>query len=92
MKATMTIAAMCGPLSPGRRVAHDINNVLFVLFGRCDNMREQLPADHPVHADIDAIAMAAERLQALVADVRALEGASVEADPPDCTDSSVPTP
>jgi len=91
MKASVTIAPM-SPLSPGRRVAHDINNLLFVLFGRCDNMREQLPGDHPVHADIDAITMAAERLQALVADVRALERASDEADPDDCTDSSGQTP
>ena len=76
-------------LTPFRRVAHDINNVLFVLYGRCDNMRDQLPGDHPVHADIDAITMAAERLQSLLAVIRALE-------PPepgdDCTDSSASTP
>ena len=77
------------PLTPGRRVAHDINNLLFVLYGRCDNMRDQLPEDHPVHADIDAIAMAAERLQALVADVRALDRSPL---PVDCTDSSGSTP
>ena len=60
-------------LSPARRVAHDINNVLFVLYGRCDSMRDQLPNDHPAHADIDAITMAAERLQSLIADIKALE-------------------
>ena len=71
-------------LSPGGRVAHDINNVLLVLYGRCDSLRDQLPGDHPGHADIDAIIMAADRLQSLIADVRALDR-SVEQD---CTDSS----
>ena len=72
-------------LTPGQRLAHDINNVLFVLYGRCESMRDQLPGDHPVHADIDAITMAAERLESLVEEVKALA-------PPlpgqDCTDSS----
>jgi hypothetical protein len=72
-------------LTPGRRVAHDINNVLFVLYGRCDNMRDQLPGDHPVHADIDAITLAAERLQSLVAEIRALDSPLPDED---CTDSS----
>ena len=83
------------PLTPGRRVAHDINNVLFVLYGRCDNMRFQLPSDHPVHDDIDAITMAAERLQALVSEIRALDQADqadlADLDDP-CTDSSDSTP
>jgi hypothetical protein len=77
------------PMSAGRRVVHDINNVLFVLYGRCDNMRDQLPSGHPVHADIDAIAMAAERLQSLVASVRALDPSPIDED---CTDSSAPAP
>jgi hypothetical protein len=76
-------------MSPGRRVVHDINNVLFVLYGRCDNMRDQLPGDHPVHADIDAITMAAERLRSLVAEVRALEEAQTDAD---CADASASAP
>jgi hypothetical protein len=72
-------------LTPVRRLVHDLNNVLFVLYGRCDSMREQLPEDHPVHDDIDAITMAAERLQSLVADIKAAEPAPPEQD---CTDSS----
>jgi hypothetical protein len=72
-------------LSPGRRMVHDLNNLLFVLLGRCDNMRELLPSDHPVHEDIDAITMAAERLQALVGDLQAWD----RTDPgTNCTDSS----
>ena len=75
--------------SPGGRVVHDINNVLFVLYGRCDNMRDQLPSDHPVHADIDAITMAAERLQSLVTRVRALDQSQIDEA---CTDSSASAP
>jgi hypothetical protein len=76
-------------MSPGRRVVHDLNNVLFVLYGRCDNMRDQLPSDHPVQADIDAITMAAERLQSLVASVRALDQSQTDED---CTDSAASAP
>jgi hypothetical protein len=75
-------------LSPNRRMVHDLNNLLFVLFGRCENMRDQLAADHPVHADIDAITMAAERPQAIVADLRTLDLADAGTRCPDSSTGS----
>ena len=46
-------------------VAHDFNNLLTVIGGVTDMVREELPADHPVQADLIEVSTAAERAAAL---------------------------
>jgi two-component system cell cycle sensor histidine kinase/response regulator CckA len=48
-----------GQLAGG--VAHDFNNILFVILGHSDLLMEELGPDHPAHKDARAIHQAAER-------------------------------
>jgi len=52
-----------GQLAGG--VAHDFNNLLTVIGGVTNLIREELPADHPVQADLIEVSTAAERAAAL---------------------------
>jgi len=48
-----------GQLTDG--IAHDFNNLLTVVLGYADSLREELPADSALQADVDAILQAARR-------------------------------
>jgi two-component system cell cycle sensor histidine kinase/response regulator CckA len=52
-----------GQLAGG--VAHDFNNILTAIGGYCELVVEQLPADHPVQADLNEIQQAAQRAGSL---------------------------
>ncbi|HYW49333.1 MAG TPA: PAS domain S-box protein, partial [Gemmatimonadaceae bacterium] len=53
-----------GQLAGG--VAHDFNNLLTVISGNLEFVRGDLPPDHPVRADLEDIARAADRARVLV--------------------------
>ena len=53
-----------GQLAAG--VAHDFNNLLTAITGNLEFVREDLPGDHPVRADLDQIGYAADRARSLV--------------------------
>ncbi len=42
-------------------IAHDFNNLLTVITGYAEVLREEIPADQPLHRDAEEIAKAAER-------------------------------
>ena len=65
-------------------IAHDFNNLLSAILGGATVARLMLPADHPVHADIDHVISAANRAAALTRQMLAYSGkASVETRPID---------
>jgi signal transduction histidine kinase/CheY-like chemotaxis protein len=53
-----------GTLAGG--IAHDFNNLLSVIMGYTQLSLDELPADHPVRADLEDIARASERAHGLV--------------------------
>ncbi len=46
-------------------VAHDFNNLLTVILGYSDVVRDQLPAGHPLHEEVEEIRKAGERAAGL---------------------------
>jgi PAS domain S-box-containing protein len=53
-----------GTMSGG--IAHDFNNILQPMLGYCEFLKEDLPADSPLHAHVDGVFMAAMRAKDLV--------------------------
>lgn len=71
-----------GQLASG--IAHDMNNILGIMFGHLDMAEEDLPADHPVQNNLSAIRRASQRGKDLVRRIlstsspRPAEGTMVE--------------
>jgi CheY-like chemotaxis protein len=62
--------------TPARRLAHDLNNVAFVITGYAQRLEESIPDSDPRREDVNAILQAAPRLVEIVSRIRALESAS----------------
>ena len=58
--------------TPARRLAHDLNNVAFVISGYAQRLEESIPESDPRREDVNAILTAAPRLVEIVARIRAL--------------------
>jgi len=62
--------------TPARRLAHDLNNVAFVITGYAQRLEESIPESDPRREDVTAILQAAPRLVEIVARIRALGSAA----------------
>jgi two-component system, cell cycle sensor histidine kinase and response regulator CckA len=62
--------------TPARRLAHDLNNVAFVITGYAQRLEESIPDSDPRREDVNAILAAAPRLVEIVSRIRALEESS----------------
>lgn len=67
--------------SEARRLAHDLNNISFVIGGYAQRLEESIGTDDPRREDVDAILAAVLRLAEVVDRVRKLETAGNEARP-----------
>ena len=56
-----------------RRIAHDLNNVAFVISGYAQQIEESLPKDHELQADVQQILAEIPRLAAIVERIRSLD-------------------
>src|SRR5262249_39034164 len=61
-----------------RRLAHDLNNVAFVISGYAQRLEESIPESDPRREDVNAILQAAPRLTEIVSRLRALGTPSPE--------------
>jgi len=61
-----------------RRLAHDLNNVAFVISGYAQRLEESIPESDPRREDVKAILQAAPRLVEIVSRIRALGSDSPE--------------
>ena len=61
-----------------RRLAHDLNNVAFVISGYAQRLEESIPESDPRREDVKAILQAAPRLTEIVSRIRALGTPSPE--------------
>jgi CheY-like chemotaxis protein len=69
--------------SEARRVAHDLNNISFVIYGYAQRLEESIDPADPRREDVDAILAAVPRLADVVDRVRKMDAAPVaEARPP----------
>lgn len=82
------------PISPvmdsPRRIAHDLNNVAFVISGYSQRIEETLPKDHELQEDVQQVLAEIPRLTAIVDRIRSLDAAEAET----CSEPMVgaPTP
>jgi CheY-like chemotaxis protein len=67
--------------SDARRLAHDLNNISFVIAGYAQRLEETIDKNDPRREDIDAILAAVPRLAEVVERVRTLDTAAPEARP-----------
>ena len=67
--------------SDARRLAHDLNNISFVIGGYAQRLEETIDKADPRREDVDAILAAVPRLAEVVERVRKLEAAKPEARP-----------
>jgi CheY-like chemotaxis protein len=58
--------------TPARRLAHDLNNIAFVISGYAQRLEESIPESDPRREDVNAILTAAPRLVDIVSRIRAL--------------------
>jgi CheY-like chemotaxis protein len=58
-----------------RRIAHDLNNVAFVISGYAQQIEESLAKDHDLQADVQQILSEIPRLTAIVDRIRSLDPA-----------------
>jgi CheY-like chemotaxis protein len=69
--------------SEARRVAHDLNNISFVIYGYAQRLEESIDPADPRREDVDAILAAVPRLADVVDRVRKMDEAPVvETRPP----------
>ena len=61
-------------MDSARRLAHDLNNIAFVISGYAQRIEEELPKDHPLQHDVQAILSEIPRLTAVVDRIRRLGG------------------
>lgn len=61
-----------------RRIAHDLNNVAFVISGYGQRIEETLPKDHELQEDVQQILAEIPRLTAIVDRIRSLDPAEAE--------------
>ena len=64
-----------------RRLAHDLNNIAFVITGYAQRLEESLPESDPRREDVAAILEAAPRLADIVAGIRTLTAGHAESQP-----------
>jgi nitrogen-specific signal transduction histidine kinase len=55
-----------------RRIAHDLNNVTFVIYGYAQRLEEALARTDPMQEDVQAILAEIPRLTAVVERIRAV--------------------
>jgi nitrogen-specific signal transduction histidine kinase len=60
-------------MSSPRRIAHDLNNITFVIYGYAQRIEEALPKTDPLQEDVQAILNEIPRLTAVVDRIRSLE-------------------
>jgi CheY-like chemotaxis protein len=58
--------------TPARQLAHDLNNIAFVICGYAQRLEESIPESDPRREDVNAILTAAPRLVEIVSRIRAL--------------------
>jgi len=66
-------------MDTARRIAHDLNNIAFVISGYAQRLEELLPRPDPRHEDVAAILEATPRLSEIVERIRSLEAHASEA-------------
>jgi len=86
-----------GPISPemdsARRIAHDLNNIAFVISGYAQQIEETLASTDPMQRDVQAILAEIPRLTAVVDRIRSLEpSADVESSLNVMVSDSTPQP
>lgn len=59
-------------MDPARRLAHDLNNIIFVISGYAQQIEEALPKTHPLQEDVQAILNEIPRLMAVSEEIRTL--------------------
>ena len=65
-------------MDSARQIAHDLNNIAFVISGYAQRIEEELPKADPLQQDLQAILGEIPRLTAVVDRIRSLGG-----EPPD---------
>ena len=60
-------------MSAPRKIAHDLNNITFVIYGYAQRLEEVLPTNDPLQEDVQAIFNEIPRLTAVVDRIRALD-------------------
>jgi signal transduction histidine kinase len=59
-------------MNSSRRLAHDLNNIAFVISGYAQRIEEELPKTHPLQEDVQAILNEIPRLTAIGEQIRSL--------------------
>ncbi len=65
-------------MDSARRIAHDLNNVAFVISGYAQQIEESLAKDHNLQGDVQQILAEIPRLTAIVDRIRSLDPAETE--------------
>ncbi len=65
-------------MDSARRIAHDLNNVAFVISGYAQQIEESLAKDHDLQDDVQQILAEIPRLTAIVDRIRSLDPADTE--------------
>jgi nitrogen-specific signal transduction histidine kinase len=60
-------------MSAPRKIAHDLNNITFVIYGYAQRLEEVLPKNDPLQEDVQAILNEIPRLTAVVDRIRELD-------------------
>jgi nitrogen-specific signal transduction histidine kinase len=68
-------------MDSARRLAHDLNNIAFVISGYAQRIEEELPKTHPLQEDVKAILDEIPRLTGVGEQIRSL-GQTTEPDSP----------
>ena len=63
-------------MDSARQIAHDLNNIAFVISGYAQRIEEELPKTDPLQQDLQAILSEIPRLTAVVDRIRCLGGES----------------